>query len=187
MTSPASRRPPSSGNDCPLNLPDICPADLSVAQADLFWMAQALALADHAEIRGEVPVGAVLVRGRRRLACGWNRVIELNDPTAHAEVVALRAAGQALQNYRLLDTTLYVTLEPCPMCAGALVHARVGRLVYGAADARAGACGSLFQMCRSPLLNHRLQVHGDVLAAESAQRLRRFFQQRRYLTNISKK
>ncbi len=142
-------------------------------------MAQALALADHAAACGEVPVGAVLVLAGRRIACGWNQVIALSDPTAHAEVVALRVAGRALKNYRLLDTTLYVTLEPCPMCAGALVHARVQRVVFGATDPRAGACGSLFSLCRSPLLNHRLTVTPGVLAEAAQARLQRFFQARR--------
>jgi len=162
-----------------VDLPDTCPADLSGRQADIFWMKQALALADYAAQQGEVPVGAVLVQGRRRIACGWNCVIARHDPSAHAEVMALRAAGQVLCNYRLLDTTLYVTLEPCPMCAGALVHARVSRLVFAATDPRAGACGSLFNLCRSPLLNHRLAITSGVLAEAAQARLKAFFQSRR--------
>ena len=115
----------------------------------------------------------------RRIGCGWNRVIELNDPTAHAEVMALRQAGQAVRNYRLGGATLYVTLEPCPMCAGALVHARINRVVFAAADPRAGACGSLFNLCRSPLLNHRMAITAGVLAQSARARLQRFFQARR--------
>ena len=159
--------------------PDTCPADLSPDAVDRFWMEQALALADHAERQGEVPVGAVVVRDGRRIGCGWNRVIELNDPTAHAEVMALRQAGRTLSNYRLGGATLYVTLEPCPMCTGALVHARIDRVVFAATDPRAGACGSLFNLCRSPLLNHRVAITAGVLAQSARARLQRFFQKRR--------
>ncbi len=162
-----------------MNLPATAPADLSAAQADVFWMRQALALAEFAQSQGEVPVGAVLVQGGQRIACGWNRVITDRDPSAHAEVVALRTGAQVLNNYRLLDTTLYVTLEPCPMCAGALVHARVSRVVFAATDPRAGACGSLFNLCRSPLLNHQLQLTGGVLVEESRALLQAFFAARR--------
>ena len=159
--------------------PDMCPADLSMEAADRFWMAQALELADYAAAQGEVPVGAVVVRDGQRIGCGWNRVIALNDPSAHAEVMALRQAGQVTGNYRLGGATLYVTLEPCPMCAGALVHARVDRVVFAAADPRAGACGSLFNLCRSPLLNHRLAVTAGVLEEAARQRLQNFFRARR--------
>ncbi len=164
---------------CPIDQPDICPADLSPEEADRFWMDQALALADHAAEQGEVPVGAVVVQEGRRIACGWNQVITLNDPSAHAEVMALRRAAQMLGNYRLERVTLYVTLEPCPMCAGALVHARIDRLVFAAADPRAGACGSLFNLCRSPLLNHRIAITAGVEEADARVRLQRFFQARR--------
>lgn len=143
-------------------------------------MRQALALADHAQQQGEVPVGAVLVHQQRRIGCGWNQVITLNDPSAHAEVMALRQGGASLGNYRLLETVLYVTLEPCPMCAGALVHARVGRVVYAAADPRIGACGSVFNLCRSPLLNHRIQVEQGPYAAQAHQQLQEFFQNKRH-------
>ncbi len=142
-------------------------------------MGQALALADHAATQGEVPVGAVAVHDGRRIGCGWNQVITLNDPSAHAEVVALRRAAQALGNYRLEGVTLYVTLEPCPMCAGALVHARIERLVFATADPRAGSCGSLFNLCRSPLLNHRIAITAGVENEAAREQLQRFFQARR--------
>ena len=143
-------------------------------------MERALALAEEAERDGEVPVGAVLVDADGNvIATARNRPIGACDPTAHAEVEALRAAGQALGNYRLTGCTLYVTLEPCPMCAAALVHARVARLVYGAADPRSGAAGSVMDLVRSPLLNHRLEVTGGVLEAECSERLQAFFRARR--------
>lgn len=142
-------------------------------------MRRALALAGRAEGEGEVPVGAVLVRAGEVVGEGWNRPITAHDATAHAEIQAIRQAGTRLGNYRLVDTTLYVTLEPCPMCAGALVHARVARLVFGAADPRAGAAGSLFDLVRSPHLNHRLEVTSGVLEPECAERLRAFFRTRR--------
>ena len=143
------------------------------------FMRRALELAREAEAAGEVPVGAVIVKDGAILAEGWNRPIGTNDPSAHAEMVALRAAGAALGTYRLLDTTLYVTLEPCPMCAGAMVHARHGRVVYGATDPRAGACGTVFNIVQHPALNHRLECDGGVLAEECGTLLRGFFVARR--------
>ena len=143
------------------------------------FMRRALELAREAEAAGEVPVGAVIVKDGAILAEGWNRPIGTNDPSAHAEMVALRAAGAALGTYRLLDTTLYVTLEPCPMCAGAMVHARVGRVVYGATDPRAGACGTVFNIVQHAALNHRLECDGGVLAEECGTLLRGFFLARR--------
>lgn len=148
-------------------------------KTDEHWMRHALALAERAEAAGEVPVGAVLVKDGELVAEGWNQPIGRHDPTAHAEVMALRAGGLALDNYRLLDTTLYVTLEPCSMCVGAMVHARVGRLVFGAADPRTGAAGSAIALLQSPIHNHRIAVTSGVLAAECAAQLRRFFRQRR--------
>src|SRR5579859_3500147 len=142
-------------------------------------MREALALARYAEAAGEVPVGAVLVKDGAVIASGWNHPIGAHDPTAHAEIVTLRAAAKAIGNYRLTDTTLYVTLEPCAMCAGALVHARVRRLVYGAADPKAGAAGSVFDLTQAKALNHQLQVEGGVLAEECAELLRGFFMARR--------
>jgi tRNA(adenine34) deaminase len=143
------------------------------------FMRRALELAREAEAAGEVPVGAVIVKDGAIVAEGWNRPIGTNDPSAHAEMVALRAAGTALGTYRLLDTTLYVTLEPCPMCAGAMVHARVKRVVYGATDPRAGACGTVFNITQHPALNHRLECDGGVLAEECGTLLRGFFLARR--------
>ena len=142
-------------------------------------MQQALALAHQAEQQGEVPVGAVLVREGQVLGKGWNQPIIKNDPTAHAEVVALRAAAEQLGNYRLNNSTLYVTLEPCAMCAGAIVHARVDRLVYGAVDPRAGAAGSQFNILQNPSLNHQVEILPGVLALECGQLLKGFFQEKR--------
>jgi tRNA(adenine34) deaminase len=146
---------------------------------DEIFMRRALDLAREAEAAGEVPVGAVIVRDGSIIAEGWNRPIGSHDPTAHAEMVALRAAGQALGTYRLVDTTLYVTLEPCPMCAGAMVHARVLRLVFGATDPRAGAAGSVFNVVQHPALNHRIECTAGVLADECGALLREFFVARR--------
>ena len=146
---------------------------------DAGWMARALECARAAAHAGEVPVGAVLVRGDELLAEGWNRPIGLNDPTAHAELIALRAAARAVGNYRLAGATLYVTLEPCPMCATALVHARIDRLVFAAPDPRQGAAGSVFDLCAHPALNHRVAVAGGVLADEAGALLRGFFNDRR--------
>lgn len=147
--------------------------------ADELYMRRALALAACAEAEGEVPVGAVLVAGDEVIAEGWNRCITLSDPAGHAEIIALRAAGQARGNYRLPGTTLYVTLEPCPMCAGAMVHARITRLVFGAADPKTGAAGSVFDLVQAPELNHRVEVTPGVLGEECSAMLRAFFQARR--------
>lgn len=148
--------------------------------ADTTWMRRALELARRAEAMGEVPIGAVLVGAEGQvLGEGWNRVIADADPTAHAEIVALRQAAGHAGNYRLPETTLYVTLEPCSMCAGALVNARVKRVVYAADDLRAGAHHSVFEVLTSPVLNHRCAVTGGVLAEESADLLRTFFRSRR--------
>jgi tRNA(adenine34) deaminase len=144
------------------------------------WMNRALGLARRARDAGEVPVGAVLVHGDEVLGEGWNQPIALHDATAHAEIQALRAATARIGNYRLPpDTTLYVTLEPCPMCAGALVHARVGEVVYGAADPRTGAAGSVFNILASPALNHQVRITGGVLESECGDLLREFFRARR--------
>lgn len=148
-------------------------------RSDVDFMRRALELADAAETNGEVPVGAVLVRGDDIIAEGANRPIASNDPTAHAEIEALRAGGQVIGSYRLTDTTLYVTLEPCAMCAAAIVHARVRRLVFGAWDPRAGAAGSIVDVFALPGLNHRVDVFGGVLAEECTHRLKQFFAERR--------
>lgn len=142
-------------------------------------MRLALEQAARARAAGEVPVGAVLVIGDRVISDGANRPIASNDPTAHAEIEALRAGGRALGSYRLTDTTLYVTLEPCPMCAMAIVHARVRRLVFGAWDPRAGAAGSVTDIFALPGLNHRVDVFGGVLMEECGSLLREFFVERR--------
>jgi len=153
-------------------------ADSATAQDERF-MTDALVLAETAARNGEVPVGAVLVFGDESIAVAANAPIRLKDPTAHAEVLALRAAGERLGNYRLPDSTLYVTLEPCPMCAAAMVHARVKRLVYGAADPKTGAAGSVIDLVRDSRLNHQLTVDGGVLASEAAALLQAFFRARR--------
>ncbi len=142
-------------------------------------MRRALELARHAENLGEVPVGAVLVGRDGLVAEGRNAPVASSDPTAHAEIQALRAAGKALHNYRLPGTTLYVTMEPCPMCAGALVHARVSRLVFGVQDFRAGAAGTVFDIVRAPEVNHRLEVTGGVLESECRKLVQDFFRSRR--------
>jgi tRNA(adenine34) deaminase len=146
---------------------------------DSHFMARALELARAAEAAGEVPVGAVIVKDNQIIAEGWNQPIGRHDPSAHAEMLAMRSAAQYLRNYRLLDTTLYVTLEPCAMCAGAMVYARVKRLVYGTTDPRAGAAGTIFNITQHDVLNHRLDVTGGVLAEECAAVLREFFRSRR--------
>ena len=154
-------------------------ADAARVAVDLEWMQRALALADHAATAGEVPVGAVLVRDGEELGSGWNAPVGSNDPTAHAEVMALRAAAAATGNYRLPGSTLYATMEPCPMCAGAIVQARVARVVYGARDERWGAVESVFDILGSRRLNHRVDCEGGLLAEESARRLKDFFAARR--------
>ncbi len=142
-------------------------------------MQRALELADCAAREGEVPVGAVLVKEGEIVGEGWNRPIASHDPTAHAEIQALRLGAERVENYRLIDTTLYVTLEPCAMCAGAMVHARVNRLVYGAADPKTGAAGSVLNVLQHPRLNHLVEVTGGVLENECGEKLRRFFRERR--------
>ncbi len=146
---------------------------------DELWMEAALREAQAAGSAGEVPIGAVIVHQGQIIGRGSNRVIRDSDPTAHAEVIALRSAGVHLANYRLADCTLYVTLEPCVMCAGAMVHARVDRLVYGAEDPKAGAVRSIFQIVNDEALNHRMDVTSGVLAARSMDLLQSFFRERR--------
>ncbi len=145
----------------------------------MHWMRRALELARRAETEGEVPVGAVVVRDGAILGEGWNCPITSDDATAHAEIQALRAACRSAGNYRLPGATLYVTLEPCAMCAGAIGHARIARVVYGADDFRAGAVHSIFSVFDEPRLNHRVAHDGGVLAEESAALLRGFFRARR--------
>ncbi|HSH41254.1 MAG TPA: tRNA adenosine(34) deaminase TadA [Arenicellales bacterium] len=149
------------------------------SDADNRWMERALDLARTAEANGEVPVGAVLVSDGEVLGEGFNRPISSHDCTAHAEIVALRQAGERLRNYRLPGSTLYVTLEPCPMCAGAILHARVARVVFGAWDERAGAAGSVVDLLGSRLFNHRCETSGGVLREPCARLLKDFFASRR--------
>jgi len=146
---------------------------------DLDWMSYALNLATRAADEGEVPVGAVLVKDGVIVGEGWNRPIALHDPSAHAEMIALRAGAAALGNYRVPGTTLYVTLEPCVMCAGAIVHARVSRLVFGARDPKAGAVDSVYDVIAQPRLNHVVEWSGGVLEQECGTLLREFFRKRR--------
>jgi tRNA(adenine34) deaminase len=143
------------------------------------WMQRALRLAVHAESAGEVPVGALVVRNGVLIGQGWNRPVGSSDPTAHAEIVALRDAAGRAGNYRLPGSTMYVTLEPCPMCLGAMIHARIQRLVFGAFDPRSGAAGSVFSLADSPRLNHRIEVVGGVQKTQCGDLLRRFFRTRR--------
>jgi tRNA(adenine34) deaminase len=156
------------------------PIESSSSPADELWLSAALAQAADAEAAGEVPIGAVILGPDNTvIARGQNRVIRDHDPTAHAEIVAMRSAGLALKNYRLEQCTLYVTLEPCSMCAGAMIHARIGRLVFGAFDPKAGAVGSVLTILNHPQLNHQIEVTGGILADDCGDRLRRFFQSRR--------
>jgi tRNA(Arg) A34 adenosine deaminase TadA len=151
------------------------------SEADLGWMRQALALADRAMSEDdEIPVGALVVGpDGQLLAEGWNRNISERDPSAHAEIVAMRRAGEKLGNHRLLDCTLYVTLEPCAMCAMAMVHARIARVVYAATDPKTGACGSVFDLMADPRHNHRVQVQGGLMADDAGRRLTEYFRAKR--------
>ena len=148
-------------------------------QTDIAFMQAALEEARRAEGLGEVPVGAVVVSGSEVIGRGGNRNITQSDPTAHAEILALRDAGRQLQNYRLLNTTLYVTLEPCAMCVGAMIHARIARLVFGARDSKTGAVDSCFHLIDDPRHNHRIQWEGDVMKEDCSAILKQFFLKRR--------
>ncbi|MGY3852083.1 tRNA adenosine(34) deaminase TadA [Aeromonas aquatilis] len=159
----------------PSEVPDIS----SQTEQDEQWMRHAMTLAARAEGIGEIPVGAVLVLDGQVVGEGWNRSISEHDACAHAEVMAIRAAGKQLANYRLLDTTLYVTLEPCCMCAGALIHSRVKRVVYGARDFKTGAAGSVFEILQDPRHNHSVELTGGVLADACSAQLSAFFKRRR--------
>lgn len=143
------------------------------------WMREAIALASRAAAEGEVPVGALVVRDGAVLGEGWNRPIATHDPTAHAEILALRAAAERAGDYRLGGATLYVTLEPCPMCAAAMAHARIDRVVFGAWDPRQGAAGSVFNLVATDAMNHRVDAFGGVLSEECGALLRGFFAGRR--------
>ena len=142
-------------------------------------MEKALTLAERSREEGEVPVGAIIVKDNQLIAEGWNQPIENHDATAHAEIMAIRSAGQKLNNYRLPDTTLYVTLEPCTMCAGAMVHARIARLVFGAPDPRTGTAGSAIDLFSQDYHNHQIEIEGGLMRDECGQILKDFFRARR--------
>ncbi len=152
---------------------------LPTTSPDELWMEEALRAAQRALEAGEVPVGAVVVCEGRIMGRGWNRNIGDSDPTAHAEIVALREAAAAVGNHRLAECDLFATIEPCPMCAGAMVHARIKRLVYGADDPKTGAVQSVIQVLNHPQLNHKVEVRSGVLAGRSAELLQKFFKNRR--------
>lgn len=152
------------------------------SEMDITMMEYAIKLAQKAEALGEIPVGAVLVSPAGEIIGeGWNQSILMHDPTAHAEMMAIRMAGQSLQNYRLTDCTLYVTLEPCAMCAGAILHSRIGRLVFGASDYKTGAIGSRFHLFEDFKMNHLLNIQGGVLGSRCSQQISDFFKKRRAL------
>ncbi|HRJ52427.1 MAG TPA: tRNA adenosine(34) deaminase TadA [Candidatus Thiothrix moscowensis] len=157
-----------------------------MSNRDEDWMRHALGLAQKAADQGEVPVGAVLIRDGEILGEGWNQPISLHDPSAHAEMLALRAGGIAAGNYRLPGSVLYVTLEPCPMCVGAMIHARVERVVFGAFDPKTGAAGSAFKLLGDERHNHRISVSGGVLEEACAEALRAFFRARRLAQSATK-
>lgn len=146
---------------------------------DTDYMQIALDLARQAALNGEVPVGAIVVKNGVVIGCGSNAPISLQDPTAHAEIIAMREAAQYVGNYRLVDCTLYVTLEPCAMCSGTIQHARIAKLVYGASDPKTGACGSIINLMNEPKLNHHCEVVSGVLAQQCGAVLTEFFKQRR--------
>ena len=167
-------------------LTEIAMEDIATEE-DIMWMRHALTLADKAESIGEVPVGACVVLNGELIGEGFNTPITDNDPSAHAELRAVKEAAAAVQNYRLIDAALYVTLEPCSMCAGMLVHARVKRVVFGAKDAKTGAAGSVMNLLQHPALNHQLEVVSGVLADECANKLSDFFRKRRKEIKAAKK
>ena len=143
------------------------------------WMQYALQLAKKSEERDEVPVGAIIVYKNKIIGEGWNQPISSNNPTAHAEIMALQDAGEKIGNYRLLDSTMYVTLEPCVMCAGAMVHARIAKLVYAVDDQKTGACGSVFNMIQAEELNHNTEIKKGVLEKECQALIKNFFKEKR--------
>ncbi|MBW0278050.1 tRNA adenosine(34) deaminase TadA [Shewanella xiamenensis] len=168
-----------TGDQPCLNQASLNQVSLEQAQVDEHWMRVAMSMAEKAEVAGEVPVGAVLVKEGQQIAAGYNLSISEHDPCAHAEIQCLRAAGQTIENYRLLDTTLYVTLEPCAMCAGAMVHSRIARVVFGARDEKTGAAGTVLNLLQHPVFNHQVEVTSGVLAQDCADQLSRFFKRRR--------
>lgn len=154
-------------------------ADLPLVQQHYRYMFQAFRLAEQAYEEGEIPVGAVVVHNDRIIGRGYNQVERLHDPTAHAEILAISAACDTLESKYLKDCTLYVTLEPCPMCAGALVWSKIDRMVFGAVDAKAGACGSLFNLAASNKLNHQIEIIHGIMEADSEELLKQFFREKR--------
>lgn len=152
--------------------------------ADEHWMRLAMTFALQAESQGEVPVGALLVLENQVIGEGWNQPIGLNDPSAHAEIMALRSGAQAVKNYRLVDSTLYVTLEPCVMCVGAIIHARVARVVIGAADPKSGAAGSAFDLLNGNKFNHKVDITNGILAKDCGDLLKAFFEKRRQVARM---
>ena len=164
------------------HLSNTCMQRISDRNQDESWMEQALAQAVRAQEAGEVPVGAVIISGGEIVGRGFNRVIQDSDPTAHAEIIAMREAAKALKNYRLGECELFVTIEPCAMCAGALLHARLKTLVYGTDDPKAGAVRSVLNVLNHPQLNHQMEVRSGVLAERCAQLLQEFFRSKRVRT-----
>jgi len=172
---------------CPLSVAnDNLPGSESVTideqqqlATDQYWMREALKLARKAEEQGEIPVGAIVVLENNLIGKGWNQSITVHDPSAHAEIIAIRNAGHHIANYRLCNASLYVTLEPCTMCAGAIIHSRIKRLVYGAIDPKTGAAGSIFNVLQSDLHNHKVDITNGILADECSNILQVFFQERR--------
>ncbi|MGP1931209.1 MAG: tRNA adenosine(34) deaminase TadA [Arsenophonus sp. ET-YP4-MAG3] len=154
---------------------------------DVYWIKKAIFLAQNAKEKGEIPVSAILVHKDKLISEGLNHLILNHDPCAHAEILALREGGKYFKNYRLLNTTLYVTLEPCIMCAGAMIHARISRLVYGAYDKKTGAAGSIINIFNYPNINHRILVFGGILANECSAMLSYFFKERRIENKLKKK
>lgn len=152
---------------------------MSQAEQDIYWMHYAMQLAERAEQAGEVPVGAVLVLDNKVIGEGWNLSISRHDPCAHVEIMAIRKAGELIGNYRLLGATLYVTLEPCVMCAGAMIHSRIARVVYGASDLKTGAAGSVFDILSDPRHNHMVGITSGIAAETCSQQLSDFFRRRR--------
>ena len=177
LLTPENQQLPATGKM--LATRHVLPMASEKLPSDEFWMEEALREAMRARAQGEVPVGAVVVYEGRIVGRGSNRNLQDKDPTAHAEIVALREAGRAMGNHRLLDCEMFVTIEPCPMCAGALVHARVRRLVYGADDPKAGAVSSVVRVLNHPGLNHVMEVRAGVLGARSRELLQEFFAEKR--------
>lgn len=152
---------------------------MSDSELDVKWMQYAMCLAEKAEAQGEIPVGAVIVKEDKILGEGWNQPITLHDPTAHAEIVAIRNAGQNVENYRLVGSTIYITLEPCPMCAGAIIHSRIARVVYGAQDYKTGAVGSVMNLLEHDSNNHKVDFTSGLLEEHCSHQISAFFKKRR--------